>query len=637
MNSQKGISESDLNQLACELQQLLSELMSSWVKVEQYLKHLSPSHRRSAENLIHYVALRRHDIRRLQQSLARHGLSSLGRAESHVLSSIAAVLNILLLILKKEPGGAPDLERALTFDEGRRLLRRRTEALLGPKPPQRDVRIMVTLPSEAADDYALVKELLASGMDCARINCAHDDSRAWWRMISHLRRAQEEVGRPCRICMDMAGPKLRTGPLQQGPRVVKLRPRRDAFGQVERPAQVWLAREADSQQPPCGADAHLPLPEYFLARLYAGARLEFKDVRGRARSLSVKEPQGNGWWAESVKKAYVMTGTELRLNDPICPESKPPAASRVGLLPAVEQYLILKKGDRLTLTRDQASGRAARLDEAGREVEYPRIPCTLPEIFDDLKEGERVWFDDGKIGGVIKSVGSEKVEIEITHSKPSGEKLRADKGINLPDSDLTLPSLTAKDIEDLKFIVGHADMVGYSFVRTAHDVRELQRRLTELDGRELCIILKIETRRAFEQLPDILLSAMRSPCAGVMIARGDLAVESGFERMAEVQEEIMWLCEAAHMPVIWATQVLEQLSKKGVPSRAEITDAAMSERAECVMLNKGPYVTDAVRTLNDILTRMQAHQEKKRAMLRRLRLADEFFIRHGRSFGGVLR
>jgi len=79
-----------------------------------------------------------------------------------------------------------------------------------------------------------------------------------------------------------------------------------------------------------------------------------------------------------------------------------------------------------------------------------------------------------------------------------------------------------------------------------------------------------------------------------MIARGDLLVEIGYERLAEVQEEILWLCEAAHVPVIWATQVLEGLAQKGLPSRAEITDAAMGVRAECVMLNKGPHIIEAV-------------------------------------------
>ena len=109
-----------------------------------------------------------------------------------------------------------------------------------------------------------------------------------------------------------------------------------------------------------------------------------------------------------------------------------------------------------------------------------------------------------------------------------------------------------------------------------------------------------------------------------MIARGDLAVECGCERLAEVQEEILWICEAAHVPVIWATQVLETLAKHGLPSRAEITDAAMGDRAECVMLNKGPHIVEAVRVLDDILSRMEAHQSKKRAMLRSLRLATDF-------------
>src|SRR5262249_50737008 len=110
----------------------------------------------------------------------------------------------------------------------------------------------------------------------------------------------------------------------------------------------------------------------------------------------------------------------------------------------------------------------------------------------------------------------------------------------------------------------------------------------------------------------------------VMIARGDLAVECGFERLAEVQEEILWVCEAAHAPVIWATQVLETLAREGTPSRAEITDAAMAHRAEGFMLNKGPHVVKAVQVLDDILQRMEAHQTKKRAMLRELRLARSF-------------
>ena len=92
-------------------------------------------------------------------------------------------------------------------------------------------------------------------------------------------------------------------------------------------------------------------------------------------------------------------------------------------------------------------------------------------------------------------------------------------------------------------------------------------------------------------------------------------------RQTEVQEEVLWFCEAARVPVIWATQVLESLAKRGIPSRAEITDAAMGERADCVMLNKGPHLVEAVRFLDNIPQRMEAQQNKKSARLRRLRLS----------------
>ena len=161
-------------------------------------------------------------------------------------------------------------------------------------------------------------------------------------------------------------------------------------------------------------------------------------------------------------------------------------------------------------------------------------------------------------------------------------------------------------------------------MRTETHVRQLLDRLEQLGGQHLGLVLKIETRKAFENLPNLILAAMRTQSLGIMIARGDLAVECGYQRLAEIQEEILWICEAAHVPVIWATQVLESLAKKGIPSRSEITDAAMGERAECVMLNKGPYAVMAVRVLADILRRMQAHQEKKRSMLRQLHLAASF-------------
>lgn len=124
---------------------------------------------------------------------------------------------------------------------------------------------------------------------------------------------------------------------------------------------------------------------------------------------------------------------------------------------------------------------------------------------------------------------------------------------------------------------------------------------------------------------------MTEPVFGVMIARGDLAVEIGFERLSEIQEEILWLCEAAHVPVIWATQVLETLNKSGIATRSEVTDAARAAQAECVMLNKGKYLLATLSTLLDILKRSEGHRAKKRYVFRPLQLAERFWTQEERS------
>jgi pyruvate kinase len=165
-------------------------------------------------------------------------------------------------------------------------------------------------------------------------------------------------------------------------------------------------------------------------------------------------------------------------------------------------------------------------------------------------------------------------------------------------------------------------MVALSFLRRPEDVERLEDELHALGAGHLGIVLKIENSAAFRNLPLILLVSLRSPPVGVMVARGDLAVEMGFERLSEVQEEILWLCEAAHVPVIWATQVLEGLAKAGAPSRAEVSDAVMSSRAECVMLNKGPRIVDTVEFLADILDRMEEHHDKRMNLLRRLSVSQ---------------
>jgi len=137
-----------------------------------HLQALPREHQASARNLLHYLVLRCRDMRQTQAMLAAHGLSSLGRTESHVRSGVASVLSVLRT-LDGATWDVPD-PSLLTIDDGEELLAARPEALLGPPPEGRTVRVMVTMPSEAATDYVLVRDLLAAGMDCMRINCAHD-------------------------------------------------------------------------------------------------------------------------------------------------------------------------------------------------------------------------------------------------------------------------------------------------------------------------------------------------------------------------------------------------------------------------------------------------------------------------------
>ena len=443
----------------------------------------------SARNLAHYLALRRHDLRKLQLELMPWGLSSLGRCEARVVPSLNAVA-AALSALGAMPGAQVPEPDAGDFFRGHELLRRHSEAALGPTPPNRAVRIMVTLPTEAAYHYELVHRLVSRGMDIARINCAHDDGAAWTGMVEHVRRASADTGRPCRVCLDLCGP--------------------------------------------------------------------------RSRIVSTTVPH----------------------------------AGRVHV------------GDRLLMT-----DRPVPVDSEWRQ----QFQCSIPEVLDQLTDGAMVWVNEGRLGATLERRLDEGLLLRATDARETGEHLRKDKGLNFPETDLEIDPLTPNDLADLDLVAKLADLVGYSFVQVPNDIASLQRELSARGAGTVGLVAKIETRQAVENLPELIVQGAGNQPFAIMIARGDLAVEVGYKRMAEIQEELLWLCEAAHVPVIWATQVLDNFVKKGVRHRAEMTDAAMAERAECVMLNKGPFAAEAVSLLDGLLGRMEGHQFKKTSRMRALR------------------
>ena len=371
-------------------------------------------------------------------------------------------------------------------------------------------------------------------------------------------------------------------------------------------------------------DAIIPVENTLLKKIKRGNTIFLIDSRNKKGKILIDRKQGKGYWGLCSDSLYLETGTALILHKI---KQTGEEVNRVGEVLPKQQFIKLFIGDTLILHKDPKPGEAATYSKEGQLIAPAHISCTLPEIFDDVKSGEPIFFNDGKIEGSIISAGSDEIKVKITQARNRGGKLRADKGINLPVSQLKVSGLTAKDKIDLEFVAKNANAINFSFVNKPEDVLELYKELDKYSS-DAGIILKIETQEAFARLPGILLAAMQRFPVGVMIARGDLAIETGWKNFATIQQEIMRICRAAHLPDVWATQVLESLAKKGTPSRAEITDAAMAQQASCVMLNKGAYIHKAVKMLHKILRRMDRFQNRADIVLPRLENADQLKLSH---------
>lgn len=594
----------DLGELSTRLTALYEHAVERVRDVEDAFPAASPEGAASRDNLLAYLAIRERDLVSLQLDLADAGLSSLGRLEGQVLTSLESVLARLGRQVAAEDVSAP------TAVDARWLLSSRARALLGRPRAGRDTRIMVTLDASAITSPDLLDALLVAGMDIVRINCAHDTPAQWGALIDAVRAAEARLraagrgpARNCRISMDLGGPKIRTAPLACEPGRLRIAPL--DLGKAKKPVAGVLDARAEWSSAGHGDGPAftlaVPGQEAELERLQPGMILGLQDARGKARVLRV-DGRCIGACVPVVaeRKTAIEGGALLEGAD----------GERLRVAPAMPQPVDVRvgPGDLLRIYRS-----AAFAGVPARGGEPASVGCTRPDALESVHAGHRVAVDDGKIRGVVVEETGDYLEVRVESPLT---RVHGEKGLNFPDSVLELPALTGEDRQHLGFVVEHADAVALSFVHRPSDLFDLRDALQALGRPEFGVIAKIETREALHNLAAILLAGLELPRFGVMIARGDLAVEVGFETLALVQEDILCLCEAAHIPVIWATQVLETLAKSGLPARAEITDAAMGQRAECVMLNKGPHVVEAVSVLAELLEAEARHQVKKRQVFR---------------------
>jgi pyruvate kinase len=567
---------------------------------------------------------------------------------------------------------------------GNMMLAKRSELLFAQSSKERRTRIMVTLDSTDIFQYELIEQLLENGLDIVRINCAHNTKREWKLLIESIRTAEErlvqrgiKIGHKCKILMDLGGPKIRTGHVEHKPRPLKISVLEDVYGRPLRLAEGILDSEANQtglvslEGTRSGSSFVIAISKIDyggLGSLKIGQKISFRDARDeRLCTLTVLERlsptkvrvglEHTAWLKEGTKLecqtnrfvespgdatvAATSSGDEYQggggaTNHNYATDgdnnndrgsnnnnsSSSTCSFTVGQIKPQPVEIEVEYGNTLRLYRN--ANRLGHRGDASVGNKPAGISCTRPEVLDHVMVGHRVFIDDGKIEGIVRSSNEEYLELEIISPKGTIAEIKPNKGMNFPDSSIVMPALTPEDIRNLEFVVQHADMVALSFVHRPEDIYDLHKELSKLEKKnqgnstkDLGVIAKIETADSIHNMAKILIAGLELELKfGILIARGDLAVEVGFENLPFVQEDILCLCEAAHTPVILATQILETLAESGLRTRPEITDAIMGQRAECVMLNNGTHIVEAVKTLAALLNTEERHQIKKRQLLR---------------------
>ena len=572
MIAMERLADSNKNEIIHQLSQLRNE-------INHCLMEFSKSHHidmadASKQNLCAFLGLQKPLNPVLHSNLIKEGFSSIQQMSPHILYSLNKIISHL-------SSNDQQYENYIDFNNAVFLKKQRNKELLG-KSEEDPISIMVTLDKTMLERPEIFKELLRAGMTIARINLAHDYS-VWKQLVENIRAAEKELDDvKCKIYVDLPGPKIRVFDFRkiQAPLVIHTENNSPIGYLVSDQGIVPSIRHAFKIE--------LNIKEF--KDITPGQIIPFTDVKGRKRHFTVLEMiDARCLKVELNKTAILNEETTIKLSHD--------NHSKVTNLLERQPTIKVKKGDILRIYKSHGYHGKPKNNK-----QPASIGITIPEALKNVKPKDRVFFDDGNICAAVLNVTDTYLDIKITLTRKEREIIKPEKGVNFPDSQvyLNVPAITETDISILPEIAPFVDLVGISFIHQPNDIRIVKRYLDQYTERNIGVIAKIETKHALLSLSKIILEGLNLDLFGVMIARGDLAIEIGYEQLANVQEGILELCRAAHVPVIWATSVLNHMNKKGIPLRAEITDAFMGLRADCIMMNKGPHISSSIKFLQQL-------------------------------------
>jgi len=549
-------------------------------------------------NMQDFLTLKKNDLRSLQVELMMQGLSSLSRSHMHLLYTIEHELELLGCMLGKEESVKQD---ALSPLDAYEQIETRGAFIKCQKEKN---AVMLTLPSNATEDEDFIKVLYEKSITAVRINTAHDSPEIWQEMANMVQNINQHHREACplKIYVDLAGPKIRTGEIEKGIEPFRICTKdMKTFMLVPVTGNITHLVEEEGEN----RSAVIAVDDSFYRHLKHADMIEINDHDRKTRFYKIESWTSDHCMIQCGKKVEISAQTEIKIQQH---KRHYRIAAPINFKMVPEEIRVFE-GDRIVL-----SGKIA----LGHMVENADFKAIVPlkmdgQLFGYLKEQDRVYIDDGKIKLRVIEQREDELLCRVERANVNGTVIKEEKGINFPDSHLDIAAITDEDKENLQHIVGFADIIGISFAQTQKDVQTLKELLR--GNEHIAIVTKIETNQGVHNLPHILSALSTWHNSAVMVARGDLAIEVGFENLAAVQGEIFDLCEAAHTPVIYATQILENLMKKNLPSRAEIIDASISHRADCVMLNKGPFAQRTIEILEKIIASMQPNFYKSQPLL----------------------